>query len=102
LEDTPATPARPGFSYSRNYGRGLPSPPSGGSGFWRPRGTPAPIITRLNTELDRIVREPETEKRFGAIGGEAAGGRPSPFITLIHQEIPRWWQVAKEAGIHIE
>jgi tripartite-type tricarboxylate transporter receptor subunit TctC len=71
-------------------------------GVLAPAGTPAPIIARLNAELDRIVHEPETEKRFAAIGGEAVGGPPGTFITLIHQEIPRWKRVAKEAGIHIE
>jgi tripartite-type tricarboxylate transporter receptor subunit TctC len=65
-------------------------------------GTPPPVIKRLNTELDRIVHEPETEKRFAAIGGEAIGGPPSTLASLIHEEIPRWRRVAKEAGIHIE
>ena len=67
-----------------------------------PAGTPAAVITRLNTELDRIVHEPQTEKRFAEIGGEAIGGPPSTLASLIHDEIPRWRRVAKEAGIHIE
>jgi tripartite-type tricarboxylate transporter receptor subunit TctC len=71
-------------------------------GVLAPAGTPSAVITRLNTELDRIVHEPEIEKRFAAIGGEAVGGPPSTFASLIHQEIPRWVRVAKEAGIHIE
>jgi tripartite-type tricarboxylate transporter receptor subunit TctC len=71
-------------------------------GVLAPAGTPATIITRLNTELDRIVHDPETEKRFAAIGGEAVGGPPSTLASLITQEIPRWIRVAKEAGIHIE
>ena len=71
-------------------------------GVLAPEGTPAPIITRLNAEFDRIVHEPETKKRFAAIGGEAVGGPPATLVTLIHQEIPRWRRVAKEAGIHIE
>jgi len=71
-------------------------------GVMAPAGTPAPMITRLNQELDRIVHEPQTEKRFAAIGGEAVGGPPSTLASLIHEEIPRWRRVAKEAGIHIE
>jgi tripartite-type tricarboxylate transporter receptor subunit TctC len=67
-----------------------------------PAGTPAAVINRLNTELDRIVREPETIKRFAAIGGEPIGGPPSTLASLIRDEIPRWRRVAKEAGIHIE
>jgi tripartite-type tricarboxylate transporter receptor subunit TctC len=71
-------------------------------GILAPAGTPAGVITRLNTELDRIVHEPQIEKRFADIGGEAIGGPPSTLASLIHDEIARWRRVAKEAGIHIE
>jgi tripartite-type tricarboxylate transporter receptor subunit TctC len=71
-------------------------------GIMAPAGTPSAVITRLNRELDRVVHEPETEKRFAAIGGEAVGGPPSTLASLIHEEIPRWRRVAREAGIHIE
>jgi tripartite-type tricarboxylate transporter receptor subunit TctC len=71
-------------------------------GIVAPAGTPAAVITRLNTELDRIVHEPQIEKRFAEIGGDAIGGPPSTLASLIHDEIARWRRVAKEAGIHIE
>ena len=71
-------------------------------GILAPAGTPAAVIIRLNTELDRIVHEPQITKRFGAIGAEAVGGPPSTLASLIHDQIARWRQVAKEAGIHIE
>ncbi len=71
-------------------------------GILVPAGTPSAVITRLNTEFDRIVHEPQIEKRFAAIGGEAIGGPPSTLASLIHDQIARWRRVAKEAGIHIE
>src|SRR5271166_5954658 len=71
-------------------------------GVLAPAGTPAAVITRLNTEVDRIVHETQIEKSFAAIGGEAVGGPPSTLASLIREEIPRWRRVAKEAGIHIE
>jgi tripartite-type tricarboxylate transporter receptor subunit TctC len=71
-------------------------------GILAPAGTPSAVITRLNTELDRIVHEPQIEKRFADIGGEAIGGPPSTLASLIHDEIARWRRVAKEEGIHIE
>ncbi len=71
-------------------------------GVLAPTGTPAPVVTRLNAELDRIVHQPQVEKRFADIGGEAVGGPPSTLVSLIHEEIARWRRVAKEAGIHIE
>jgi tripartite-type tricarboxylate transporter receptor subunit TctC len=67
-----------------------------------PAGTPTAVITRLNTEFDRIVHEPEIAKRFAAIGGEPVGGPPTTLAGLIHQEIPRWRRVAKQAGILIK
>lgn len=71
-------------------------------GVLAPTGTPAAVVTRLNAELDRIVHQPQVEKRFADIGGEAVGGPPSTLVSLIHEEIARWRRVAKEAGIHIE
>ena len=44
----------------------------------------------------------EFESELRQIGGEAVGGPPSTFTSLIHDEIARWRQVAKEAAIHIE
>ncbi|MBO0739378.1 MAG: tripartite tricarboxylate transporter substrate binding protein, partial [Alphaproteobacteria bacterium] len=70
-------------------------------GILTPAGTPAAVIKRLNQEFDRIVHEPETQKRLTAIGGEAVGGPPETFAELIRDEIPRWRRVAKEAGIHV-
>jgi tripartite-type tricarboxylate transporter receptor subunit TctC len=71
-------------------------------GVLAPAGTPAPAITRLNAEFDRIVRDPDTAKQFAAIGGEPVGGSPASFASFIHQEILRWIRVAKEAGIRVE
>ena len=86
----PISETLPGFSAVSWYG------------VFAPAGTPAAVITRLNSEFDRIVHEPQVEKRFAEIGGEAVGGPPSTLSSLIHDEIARWRRVAKEAGIHFE
>lgn len=71
-------------------------------GVVAPAGTPSLVITRLSTEFDRIVHEPETEKRFAAIGGEPVGGSPATLAALIRNDIPKWIRVARQAGIRIE
>jgi tripartite-type tricarboxylate transporter receptor subunit TctC len=71
-------------------------------GIVAPAGTPGAVITRLSTELDRVVHQPDVVKQFAALGGEPVGGSPASFAALIRAEIPKWIRVAKEAGIHIE
>ena len=71
-------------------------------GVVAPAGTPSSVITRLSTEFDRIVHDPDTEKQFAAIGGEPVGGSAALLASLIHNEIPKWVRVAKQAGIRIE
>ena len=71
-------------------------------GALAPAGTPQAIIKRLSAEFDRIVHAPEVAARFAAIGGEPVGGSPAILASLIHEEIPKWIRVAKEAGVHVE
>jgi tripartite-type tricarboxylate transporter receptor subunit TctC len=71
-------------------------------GVLAPARTPAAVISRLSSELDRIVHEPETMKEIAATGGEPVGGSPATLAALIQVEIPRWIRVAKEAGIRVE
>jgi tripartite-type tricarboxylate transporter receptor subunit TctC len=71
-------------------------------GVVAPAGTPSSVATRISAELDRIAHEPETEKRFAAIGGEPVGGSPATLAAFIRADIPKWIRVAKQAGIRIE
>jgi tripartite-type tricarboxylate transporter receptor subunit TctC len=71
-------------------------------GVLAPAGTPKPIISRLNAELDRIVHTPEVVKQFATIGGEPVGGSPEILAGQIRQEIPKWIRVAREAGLRVE
>ena len=71
-------------------------------GALAPAGTPATIVTRLNAELDRIVREPDVLQRIIEMGAEAAGGPPASFGALIHREIARWDAVAKQANVRLD
>lgn len=75
---------------------------TGWLGIVAPRGVPAPIVARLNAELNRIMREPEMVARLAAQGAEVTTGTPEEFGAYIHSEIARWAQVAREAGIRAE
>ncbi|WP_149535780.1 Bug family tripartite tricarboxylate transporter substrate binding protein [Siccirubricoccus phaeus] len=75
---------------------------TGWLGIVAPRGVPAPIVTRLNAELNRIVQEPEMTARLASQGAEVTTGTPVEFQDYIHSEIRRWAEVTREAGIQAE
>lgn len=65
-------------------------------------GTPAPIITKLNTTLNAIFSEPEFKKKWEAIGTPVVGGTPQQFGELIRKESARLGQVVKAAGVTLD
>jgi len=75
---------------------------TGWLGIVAPRGTPAPIVARLNAALNRIVTEPEMTARLASQGAEVTTGTPAAFQAYIHAEIGRWREVTRAAGIQAE
>jgi tripartite-type tricarboxylate transporter receptor subunit TctC len=75
---------------------------SGWLGIVAPRGTPQPIINRLNAALNEIVRQPDTHARLVSQGAEVVTGTPAEFGAFIRSEIERWAKVAAETGMRAE
>lgn len=62
-------------------------------------GTPAPVITRLNTEINSILQMPETAKRFAAESAEVEIRSPAEMRRMIPADLAKWEKVAKDAGM---
>jgi tripartite-type tricarboxylate transporter receptor subunit TctC len=58
-------------------------------GVLGPAGMPQPIVTRLNTELVRILKTEDVKKRFAVLGVDAANSTPEEFASLIRSEITK-------------
>lgn len=71
-------------------------------GLLVPARTPPAIITRLNTEVVRVLRQPDIEERLTAQGGEAETNTPQQFAAHIKTEIKKWAEVIKAAGLKPE
>ena len=71
-------------------------------GVAAPAGTPKAVVTRLNHELVRALREPEAKAWFAIQGGDAVGDDPDEFAALVRAEFVRWGQIIREAGISAE
>ena len=63
-----------------------------------PAGTPAAIVDRLNSEINRILQLPDVRERLTTLGAEIVGGTAREFADHIRREIPKWAKVVKESG----
>ena len=72
-------------------------------GFWAgllaPAGTPADIVTRLNTEINAALATSEMKSSLIKVGVEPKGGSPQDLAALIGDEVEAWKTAAKSAGI---
>lgn len=68
-------------------------------GLVAPTGTPAAILGRFNTELNRVLTHPPVIQRLLDQGVEATPGTPAAFRELIVSETERWRKVIRSAGI---
>ena len=62
-------------------------------------GTPAPIVARLNAEVNKALRDPGLIAKFALQGLSPAGGSAEEFQATIAREIRKWTEVAREADI---
>lgn len=71
-------------------------------GLQAPAGTPESIVTKLNTQITKILRQPEVTRDFAAQGVEVAAGSPDKFAELVRSEIAKWGKLVQEAKIKVE
>ena len=71
-------------------------------GLLAPAGTPAAAITRLNTEVNKIVQSAEVRDRLLAQGAEPMTGTPEAFGEFMRAEMAKWAPVVKQAGVKLD
>jgi tripartite-type tricarboxylate transporter receptor subunit TctC len=67
-----------------------------------PARTPASPVQRMNAELLKALRLPDTVEQMNRQGLDASGSSPAAFMAHLEREIPKWAKVVKEAGIRGE
>ncbi len=70
-------------------------------GLYAPRGTPAPVLERLNTALLAALKDPEfiaREQALGSVIVNDARVHPKEHKEFVAAEIQRWTKLIKAAG----
>ena len=71
-------------------------------GLFVPAGTPPEIVSRLNADLVKSLRSPETRKLLLQQGAEPIGNSEAVFAAFIQDEITKWGRVIRAANVKIE
>lgn len=80
----------PGYEASAWFGMGVP------------KGTPRPIIDRLNAVINEALADPAMQKRLADLGGTPIAGTPEEFGRIVAEETEKWRKVIGSAGIKID
>ena len=68
-----------------------------------PTGTPNEIVLRVNREMDRILKDPETVQRLRGLGFFTEGAEtPEAVAEAIRADTAKWGAIVKEIGIQPE
>jgi tripartite-type tricarboxylate transporter receptor subunit TctC len=71
-------------------------------GMAAPRGTPRPIITRLNAEVVKFMKAPDVQEKFAGLGLTPLSSTPEHVSELVRTEAPRMGKLLRAAGIQPE
>ena len=72
------------------------------TGLFAPAGTPAPIVEKLNGEVNAVLALPEVKDRLSGLGVDPAPMSAAAFNAFAAGEVGKWSRLVKEAGIEPE
>ena len=71
-------------------------------GVWAPKGLPADITAKLQSEMAKVVQQPEVQQRMSVIGFESVGSTADYFSKYIKTEMAKYEKIIKDANIKVQ
>ena len=71
-------------------------------GILAPAGTPSATVSRLHTELVKIVQLPEIAERWAVLGAEPAHNTPEQFAAFLKNDLTKWTKVVRDSGAKVD
>jgi tripartite-type tricarboxylate transporter receptor subunit TctC len=72
------------------------------TGVVAPKGTAAPIVSKLNAAINESLKPPEVVAALGKLGAEVRPGSPEEFGAFLAKERDKWVDVVTRTGIKAE
>lgn len=71
-------------------------------GFFAPKGTPADVIAKLNTEINKILNDPATRQKLVEAGANVMSMSTAQFATFVQAESDKYERIIRETGVKPE
>ena len=71
-------------------------------GVLAPAGTPAAVVTTLNTEINKLLGSQEVRDAIHAQGAEPEAMTPAKFATLLKTDYAKWKGIVEASGAKID
>ena len=71
-------------------------------GLFAPAGTPAAVVTTLNTEVNKLLANPEVKAAILAQGAEPVAMKVDQFSTLLKTDYAKWKGIVQASGAKVE
>ncbi len=71
-------------------------------GIMAPGGTPRDIVMRLNTEMQKFVKDGPTREKMAALALVLDGGTPEQLAAYIKEESDRWGKIIRQMGLKLD
>jgi tripartite-type tricarboxylate transporter receptor subunit TctC len=71
-------------------------------GVLAPAGTPPEIVNKLNAEIVKVLRSPDSVAKLAGLGLDPVGSDPKMFADFIASENVKWAKVVKASGAKLE
>jgi tripartite-type tricarboxylate transporter receptor subunit TctC len=67
-----------------------------------PPKTPAPIVAKLNADINEALRDATVSQRLGNLTAEVVGGTLAENAAFFKSETARWTKVIEDANVKLE
>ena len=74
----------------------------GWNGFLAPKGTPAPVVARLQQEIAAASKHPDVRKRMTEVGAEPSGSTPDEMRAMLRDQIAKVRPIVAELKLTME
>jgi tripartite-type tricarboxylate transporter receptor subunit TctC len=76
--------------------------PNGWFSLFLPANTPRDVVSKLSSEVGRIVRHPEISQKLTAMGLQPVGSTPEELAAVMATDMPKWAGIVRDAHIQLD